>query len=506
MPKEGRSKNFSWDFYSKLIILVYCLFQIIRLPILPQSMDIFYHLLTAWGFIQAGGYSGWDFWQYAPLGRPHIYPPFFHLVLAILMKLGMDRVILAKFFEVTIPVVFFGVLWNFVKKNYDERLGFFVMLMLNSSFTFYHSIINHIPATLALILGFLALEKLYQKNYLPSLLLLALCFYTHIGISWFFALSVLFYGLFNREYQKTSLIVFILSLVLSTPVLFKQLMGARFISALGLHLKEKYICQFKILDYLLAFLGIFFACKKGTKYRLFLSFFFASLIFIIYPYRFFSAEGYIAILFLCALALYNLYEKFKSRVNLRCLSILTVVFILFLSPTLSLNKIDSKDITYKLNIFDSAFLGMLFTKGKILWYPQEYLSTATLLKNNSQDTDIIYSTLNIAGVTLASLSGRSTANALLPEIGPLRPFDPFAVSKIIIFTRSDNFNTLSQTVSKYNLSKIGENKLFIIYHHPLCQVKAVTQKASVPFLEILLISFIFIFLFWQARKQKLFPA
>lgn len=470
-------------------------------------MDIYYHILAAWGFIQAGGYSGWDFWQYAPAGRINIYPPVFHMVLSILMKLGISTVILAKFFETIMPVVFLIVLWNFVRKNYNDRLAFFTILTFSSSFSFYVSLIDHIPATLALIFVFLALDQLFQKNYLRSLLLLALCFYTHIGISWFFAFSFLIYGLFNREYRKIASSVFISALILSLPILFKQLISLKVISTLGFKLKERYLCQIKIIDYLLALFGLILAFKADTKYRLFLSLFLASLIFLIYPYRFFSAEGYLPIIFLSALALNSLYEKFKTKAYIKYLSVLAVFFILFISPTVFMQESgggNSNSPGFKLRLFDSAFIGMLFAKGESIWFPQEYLSASILIKNNSGKGDIIYSSLNIAGVALAGVSGRATANALLPEIKPSRQFDPVAAAKIIIFTQDDDHNMVNHIVSSYNLIKIGQNKIFILYKNPFCHKKVDIKKASVPFWEIGLIAFIFIFLFSGYKKCRKF--
>lgn len=510
---KQRIKSFSWDFYSKLIIMSYCLLQILRWQMLPQFMDIYYHLLTAWGFIQAGGYSGWDFWQYAPYGRIHIYPPVFHIILAFLIKLGISKIILAKFFEVITPVAFLSILWYFLRKNFNERLAFFALLTFSSSFTFYLSLLNHIPASLAFIFGLLAFHQLLQGRSLRALLLLSLCFYTHIGVAWFLAFSLFFYGLLNKQYQKSCFLIFIPLFILSLPILFKQLAGLKFISNLGMNLNERYLCRFKIIDYLLAFWGLFLAFKQDTKYRLFLSLFFASFIFLVYPYRFFSAQGYLPIIFLSALSLDTLYEKLSSRgifptfrllimrsaaTNdlIRNLVVIATVFLLFLSPTVAMERPNEKgSLNYKLQLFDSAFMGMLFAKGQTLWYPKDYLSAATLIKNNSQDSDIIYCSLGLTGVTLASISGRATANALLPEVGPSRKFDPFLVSKIIIFTQDDDQRVVNRVVSSYKLNKIGENRLFIFYINPLCQVKTVISKASVPFWMILLVSLVFICLF-----------
>lgn len=499
---KNYQRSFSWDFYSYLIIIIYCLLQILRWRILPQFMDIYYHLLTAWGFIQAGGYSGWDFWQYAPVGRIHIYPPFFHTILVLLMKLGFSPTILAKLFEAVTPVVFLTVLWRFLRRNYDTRLAFFAILTLSSSFSFYLSLLNHIPATLALIFGFLALDQLFQKKTLRSVLLLTLCFYTHIGISWFISLTFVFYGLLTKQNKKPCFVIFLSALMLSLPILYKQLAGLRFISAIGMNLNEIFLCQIKIIDYILAFFGLIFSFKTGGKYRLFFSFLLASLIFLSYPYRFFSAEGYLPILLLLAVFLRNLYQVFENKkIYLRYFAVAVAVFILFFSPAISIERptADNKP-TYKVNILDSAFSGMLFARGESIWFPKDYLSAADLIKNNSESGEIIYSTINITGIILASISGRATANALLPEIKYSLAFDPLAVSKIIVFAQDDDYNTVSNIVSKSKLVKIGENKLFVLYKNPYCSAKIDIKKASLPFGIIWLICFVFIALFWQAKN------
>lgn len=485
-------KGFSWDLYSWLIIISYLLLQMMRWPLLPQFIDIYYHFLTAWGFIQANGYTGWDFWQYAPFGRIHIYPPFFHIILAVLMKLGINKIILAKIFESITPSLFLIALWQLIRRIYNERLAFFVMLAFTSSFSFHLSLLNHIPATFTFFLGLLAYGQFFRRNLLRSLLLLTLCFYTHIGVSWLFAFSFLFLGLLNQQYRKECFIIFITAFILSLPILCKQLTGIRFIKHLGFSLNERYILQIKVIDYLLAFLGLFVVFKEDKRYRLFLSFFLASLIFIIYPYRLFSAEGYFPVILLSGLFMYYLFEKFHKIYP----SLILALFVLFLSPTISMNRaLGEQKVTYKLNIGDSSFMGMLFARGQTIWYPSEYLSAARLVKDNSQAHDIVYSTLNIAGMALAAISERPTANALFPEIGPSRQFDPFSVAKIIVFTKVDNPQTVNRIVNFYKLVNIGENKLFIFYKNPDCNVKVKKAEASIPFWAIMLIGSVFIFYF-----------
>jgi hypothetical protein len=502
MNKRASLKSLSWDFYSFSIIAIYFLLQIMRWGILPQFIDIYYHLLTAWGFIRAGGYVGWDFWQYAPVGRVHIYPPLFQIILAFFIKLGISKIILAKLFETVMPVIFLIVLWRFIRRNYNARLAFFVMLAVGSSFSYYLSLLDHLPATLAVIFGLLAWGELFRNKSLCAALLLSLCFYTHIGISWLFALSFVLFGLFNHQYRKPCFIVFVYGSTLSLPILFKQLTAFKFISLLGWNLTEIKICQVKIIDYVLAASGLILSFKNEKKYRLFLSLFLASFIFVIYPYRFFSGEGYLPIILLSALFLDALYERL-NKIHIKYIFISALAVILFLSPTVLMSIPQGKErLKFKPHFFDSALMGMLFAKGNSLWFPGQYLSCADAIKKNSTRDDIIYSSLDFAGVILAGISERATANALFPEIGPYKQFSPVSVSKIIIFLKDENPSLINSTVNNYNLIKIFENEAFLIYKNPSCGIRVDVKKAGVPFRVILLIGLAFIFLFLLGLTKK----
>lgn len=499
--------------------MAYCILQIMRWRVSPQFIDIYYHLMTAGGFIQAGGYSGWDFWQYAPVGRVHIYPPFFHLILASFIKLGINKIIIAKFFETIAPVLCLSVLWYFVKRNYTDRLAFLVLLTGGSSFSFYLSLINYLPATLAIILGLLAFDQLLKNRFFRSTLLFALCFYTHIGVSWFFHLSVIFYGLFNKRCRKLSFLVFISSVILSMPILLKHLIALKFISIFGIS-NENYFCEFKPFDYLFSLFALFLILKMSEKYRLFLSLFLASFIFLAYPYRFFSAQGFLPIIFLSAFLFDFLYEKFKDKkLSFKYLTYFVLIYFIFISPTISMERSDlinnaiagnkqkeDKRMTYNIYLMDSAFINIIFPRQNqriasiSMWFPIHYLSAAKVIKDHSEKNDIIYASLYNIGTCIASLSDRATANRLFPEIKASIKFDPLEVSKIFIALKDDDPLLLNSIIDKYDLIKIGENKLFIFFKNPLCNYKVQIRKASVPFWVIGIIALVFILIFLQAKK------
>ena len=77
-----------WDALSVALIAAACVLMIVRRDIFPIFQDIYYHLAVARSFLQAGGVSTVDFLQYAPFGRPNLYPPLYHVALSAPLSSG----------------------------------------------------------------------------------------------------------------------------------------------------------------------------------------------------------------------------------------------------------------------------------------------------------------------------------------------------------------------------------------------------------------------------------
>jgi len=501
----AKTKNyFKWDFLSLLVLLSILVLQITRWRILPQFMDIYYHIHTAWGFIQAGGYSGWDFWQYAPAGRIHIYPPIFHIILALLIEAGFNKLILAKIFQTVLPPAVLFSIWFFARRNFGKSLAFFVAISSLTSYSFYVNLIERPIGAFSIILGILSLDQLLNKRYTRSIFLLTLSFYTHIGIPWLFALSVILYALFNRDLREKCIKIVVFALFFSMPIIIHQIQGINAISRIGMNLTETINAQYKILEYMFALFGLIISFKLERKYRIFPSLFFASLIFLSYPYRFFSAEGYLCIIFLCGVFLNYFYLKLNLKKRKLKVAIVSLVFFycLFVSPSVISNfdiELDLKKIKPRFLLGHTAFRGMIFPEDKnrgfynYIWFarkPKMYLSMAELIKNNSHEDDIIFCSINSIGVCLASFADRATTNGLFREIGPSSSFDPFVVSKIIVFTKFPKIDDpvlVNEIVSGYKLVKLGENEEYIFYNNPSCKTRMRVKKALLPFWVIVLI-------------------
>lgn len=231
------------------------------------------------------------------------------------------------------------------------------------------------------------------------------------------------------------------------------------------------------------------------RHRLFIGMFLASLIFLTYPYRFFSGEGYLPVIFLSALTMQALWKEKKIFAGV------LVLFILFISPTLSMNKpAGTSKIGHKIKWVDSTLGGMIFAKGNSIWFPWMYLPAAEIIKANSSVGDIIYSNINITGLILGNLSQRATANALLPEIRSSERFDPFEVAKIIVLSEDLDQRFINDISLKYNLIKIKENKYFSIFKNPSSVYRLKIRKADLSFRAVIIILFILAGLFWWKKS------
>ncbi len=469
-------RYFSYDFWSIIILIFYAIMQASRWNLFPQHLDIYYHLLTAWGFIQAGGYSNWDFWQYAPAGRPHVYPPLFHIVLALFMKAGVDKIILAKISSVVIPLTFLVTLWSFLRRKFSSCLAFFSLITISSSLSFYASLTNHMPSTIALTFGVLAIWQFMNRRIVYALLLLTLCFYTHMGVSYYITLTLAIYALFNKEYYRSAFIVIIGALILAIPMMMRQLSGINLFALPSV--KENYFCEFKTIDYILAISGFVILLRSKGKGRLFLALYLASLIYLPYLARFFSAEGYLPVALLAAVALYGISESFGKNRYAKYVIIFLVAFMLIFSPTIATGQMGAiGEPVNRVFLFDSAVMNMLFPKANermissTIWFEERYSFVSKLIRENSSPDDIIYCTEDIVGLCLAVASDRATANYLLPEVISKGRTDPYADSKIIIMLKYHDPLDVKKIVDKYGLVLLGKNEILDIYKNPNARAK-----------------------------------
>lgn len=515
-----------WDSYSSVIVLFSVIIQLFKWRVFPIFIDIYYHLLTASGFSAAGGWVGSCFWEYAPVGRPQLYPPLLHIIMLFLIKTGMPILVIGKLIQFLIYPVLLFVIWYVIRAIFGKRQAFFALVMIFSSYSFYLAAINTVSASLSLIFCLLSLLFLERNKITASVLFLVISFYTHGYTSWFFTAALVIYGILDRTRLKFCLSVVLTALCLASPLLVFQFLRRNYFLFTN-NLVENYFVELSLFDWAIFLFGLITCINKKGKYSILFALFISSIIFLSrgYIFRYLSFYGIISIIFMNAAFFSDVYDKLSKKY--KKLFILFFALFFILSPTLIIDFGKEKDASddsanhYKyenlvlrkgmmiFNLIDSNLSNFIFYCSRIvranevtIYFPNFFSDMVDVIKKNTGDKDIIYMNFPYTGGILSLLSGRSSSNAMLSEVKPYEPFDKIMVSKLIIWQKNPDRIKQEpvQLIRKYHLNKIAETKLAFIYENPQCGFKKQTFSATISYKILFLLVFLFFgFAIWSRK-------
>ncbi|MBC7229779.1 MAG: glycosyltransferase [Actinobacteria bacterium] len=196
-----------FDLLAGLFLLLCLVLILANLSMYPVYLDIPYHMAVTRAFREAGGVVTWDFWDSAPSGRPHIYPPFLHVGMSLLEDAGLSPETVATMVCVVMfPLVLISMWWA-VRKLFGPRAAFYSLVLLAVPYAFFYQAGITIAASVVLALTplvFLALEK---DRKLAASLLLAMCLYAHLVLGHLAALALAVYMLHRRELWKRTAVI-----------------------------------------------------------------------------------------------------------------------------------------------------------------------------------------------------------------------------------------------------------------------------------------------------------
>lgn len=199
-----------------LVFLVFAINKERMLDFTDPS-DHFYHMAVAQKILEYGGIPLWDDWEFAPVGRPHLYPPLLHLLIAFFA--GTPDQILLGFATIQMLLYPTALLsyWFLYRTFLSPSLAYLSIIALSMEFMFTIGCLIGLPASVVNVLWSLILLSIYKrKKYLATLLLTA-AFYTHTGMPVLICLSLCILGLWKREFLGQVLFVIIGAILLSTP-------------------------------------------------------------------------------------------------------------------------------------------------------------------------------------------------------------------------------------------------------------------------------------------------
>ncbi len=137
----------------------------------PAFVDAYYHMAVIEGFKGAGGLVTHAFWEMAPAGRVHIYPPALHVTGYILSCMGLSAqnfITLLSGFSYSACLL---TTWLWLRTILGARPALFAVVLLCGPTTFWWNQAAHTADAAVMILAPLAMLGLESERFLVSAVL-----------------------------------------------------------------------------------------------------------------------------------------------------------------------------------------------------------------------------------------------------------------------------------------------------------------------------------------------
>ncbi|GMU94158.1 MAG: hypothetical protein AMXMBFR4_32160 [Candidatus Hydrogenedentota bacterium] len=189
-----------------------------RNSIYPVPPDSIYHLLVARQIAETGTIPLWNDWQYAPVGRPHLYPPLFHLLLVGAAGIcGGDFLAGFRLIETLgLPFIFFTT-WYLARWLYDARRAFAALLLAGMDYSLVFTAAMGTPSVLATSFASLLVVFFLSGRVLMASLLGAVMAYTHMGMPPIALAGLGLFTLRHRRYLYPYLFILCSTVLVASP-------------------------------------------------------------------------------------------------------------------------------------------------------------------------------------------------------------------------------------------------------------------------------------------------
>lgn len=437
-----------------------------------------------------------------------MYPPGLAVLMLGFRQVGLPPLIIARLVDGFLYPCFLFAVWFAFKRMAGARVAFFSLLIFSSSYGFYVSSTTLPAFTLAVLWAILAMARFADKNVTAAGWGTALCFYTHDLAALWFVLSLLLFGLMDRDQMKPALTLLAIALFLASPFLAFQFLNRDYFTAINL--VDNQTARLDLGIGLLALYGASLAVRGRTAGRLWLGCFGATLILFLafpnYRARFLEGPVWAVCAGLAALALDRMYagwtdskRAFKTG---PLLVVLIGLFFYFLAPVMA---IDFNRNSVKVEFFKRSLMHYLKPGGladsdpkdRSIYFSDAYREIAKVAVENSHPDDILWSNFSYAGGIVGLLADRALSSAMLPEVKPAHFFDPLSSAKILIWFKDRSGlppKEAAKTAELRRLRPLAETNYALIYENPQAEAKRQVPKPLVSTV-ILLPAVLGIFLF-----------
>ena len=464
-----------------------------RWPSLPLGLDPAYHLFVAREMLAAGGPFLSETWQYAPVGRAHLYPPGLHVLLAGLMGLGLDPLLVIRLVCAGLPVALLGALYAAARRMADEQVAVSCLWAALVPTAFWVHSATALAATMALGLWLWWMVAVQERRWRAAGALFVLLGYTHLALPWIALLAALLAGCWDpgaRAWWRKG----IWAMTALLPW-YLHVLRHRAVIHVVPRLENAFVDVMPAL-WALAAVGAVAVCRRAARARRgwwLAAWLAAGFCAWRWPYRWLNGEGMLPVLLMagaglaeCARRLSPVLARFRGggRPGLGPWTMAAGLLfgLLIMSPTLSHGPSGWRWVWP-----DStpAHLLRLAARSNSLepLLPDGYRAELVRrVKGASLPGEPLWANAPYAAGQVAALAGRPLSMAMLTEVGPWRMFDPIAQAPLVLWFKlapDPQFADIRQ-LNGYALQLVAEDEISVLWRQTGAAVQVPPPRAVMP--------------------------
>ncbi len=457
------SKN-PWALTAGLILMAAAILTAAHWPVFPYFLDSYYHLAVIRGFEQAGGPVLHAFWEAAPEGRPHLYPPLFHLIFLHGARAGIPFIELARLWTWASFPLLLATCWLALSGLFSLRLACLALIALATPYSFFLGTINYLPATLCLVAGLGMMLALHRKRGLAGGLCLAAAFWLHAGLPWLLALSVLLFAVVEPEYRKTCFGILAIGLLLAGPWLL-HLWNHH--SMLQIQPRgEDRLLEAPLPWLLLGLWGWVIAWrKKGIfRYLAVMAVAFSAMFLAGYRFRFLATQGLFPWLLLAAVALDWIIERIRRP----WAAGLLLAGLALLSPSIHFSTGRGSAAWADTTLSALSGLGPSIPRGTgVPVYNQKFMGELIEeVRGHTEPDELIYSNMNYLAGMMTAFTGRAATNQMLREMADRPAREQIPQARLILWLKDlsgERSREMEEAVVEHHLRPLAETEIAYLF-------------------------------------------
>jgi len=453
----------------------------------PLFLDYYYHLHTARGFLRVGGVALHNFWDGAPAGYPHLYPPVIPLLLGCAVRCGVSPLAVMRWPTALMFPMLLVVLRWLSCRWYGPRTSWWMVVAALIPYTLFLQCATAPAAAASLLLLLLLYGAIERGRHVAAGCLFGAIWYTHPGMPWVALLSLLVAIVLWPERRAVVVRALVLGMVLATPWLMHLSHHLGAFTAISIQ-ENRFVEIYPVL-YLLAAIGGWVGWCRGRDVRVLLALVIGCLPMLpVFRYRFFNGEGLLPVVLLAGYGLSWVHERLAVRpipVRAKALALAVAVAAWACSPSMGVVQ---RPI--------AAAWGESTPWRLLTWMEQEpkgndaglyegwMEDAADRVRRLTASDEIIWCNYRFIATLLGSMADRAVSVGSLfygssrPQVGEL-----MVSSSVFVWIKDpdpDMVATHRRVLERYSLELMEETDLAAFYRQPGVTARMQPVSAVVP--------------------------